>query len=72
LLSRLFWEVYKKRFIVQAGLGKKQDVVSKIIRARRDRSVAKAMEYLPSKHKMMNSNPSTSSNGRGHRKLRKH
>jgi hypothetical protein len=35
--------------VIQASLGKKQDLISKIIRAKRDRGVDQVVEHLPHK-----------------------
>jgi hypothetical protein len=40
-------------------LGKKQDPISKITRAKRAGGVVQAVEYLPNKHKALTSNPNT-------------
>jgi hypothetical protein len=45
--------------MVQAGLGKKQDPVSKINRAKRAGRVAQMVEYLPNKCAALSSNSST-------------
>jgi hypothetical protein len=45
--------------MVQAGLGKRQALTSKITKAKRAGGMAQVIEYLPSKHKTLNSNPST-------------
>jgi hypothetical protein len=59
LSSQLLWEAYTRRIVVHASLGKKQDLISKITRTKGDRSVAQVGEHLSSKHKTLNSNPST-------------
>jgi hypothetical protein len=40
----------------QAGLGKKQNLISKIIRAKRNRGMAQVTQCLPHKHDALNSN----------------
>jgi dihydroxyacid dehydratase/phosphogluconate dehydratase len=45
--------------VVQAGLGKKLDPMSKITRVKRAGGVTQVIEYLPSKNKILSSNPST-------------
>jgi hypothetical protein len=40
-------------------MGKKQDSISKITREKRPGGVVQAVEYLPHKHKVQSSNPST-------------
>jgi hypothetical protein len=42
--------------IVQAGLGKKQDPISKITRAKRTEGLAQAVEHLTSKYEALSSN----------------
>jgi hypothetical protein len=42
--------------VVQASLGKKQDAISKITRAKRLGGVAQTAEHLPSKHGVLSSN----------------
>jgi hypothetical protein len=49
-----------KWITVEASLGKKQDPVSKIIRAKRVRGVTQAVERLPRKCEALSSNPSIS------------
>jgi hypothetical protein len=44
---------------IQAGLDKRQDLISKITRAKRARGEAKVVQLLTSKHKALNSNPAT-------------
>jgi hypothetical protein len=46
--------------MITAGLGKKQDLIYKITRAKRDRGVTQAVEHPPSKHEVLSSNPNTS------------
>jgi hypothetical protein len=50
----------KRRIVAQAGLGKKQDPVSKITIAKMAGSVVQVIELLLSRHKALSSNPSTS------------
>jgi hypothetical protein len=45
--------------VVQAGLSKKEDSISKITITKRTGDVAQVLECLPSQHKALNSNPST-------------
>jgi hypothetical protein len=45
--------------VVQASLGKKRDFISKVTRIKKAGGVAQAEECLPSKHKVLSSNPST-------------
>jgi hypothetical protein len=45
--------------VTQAGLGKKQDPISKITRAKRAGGVAQAVECLTHKHEALSPNPST-------------
>jgi hypothetical protein len=52
----------KCRIIVQANLGKKQDPISKIIIIKWTRGVVQTVECLPSKQKILSSNPSTVKN----------
>jgi hypothetical protein len=47
-----------KRIVVQASPGIKQDLISKITRAKRVKSIAQVVEHLPSKHEAPSSNPS--------------
>jgi hypothetical protein len=47
------------RIWVQAGLGKKLDPISKIARVKRVGGMTQAVEYLPSNHKALSSNFST-------------
>jgi hypothetical protein len=42
--------------MVQAGLGNKQDPISKIIRVKRARGMARAVERLPTKCEALSSN----------------
>jgi hypothetical protein len=51
-----------RRITVQARLGKKQDPISKITRAKRVGGVKQAVEYLPRKYENLSSNPSTTKN----------
>jgi hypothetical protein len=44
---------------MQAGLDQKQDPISKITRAKRAGGGAQAAKHLPSKHKVLSFNPST-------------
>jgi hypothetical protein len=44
--------------VAQDSLGKKQDPISKITRAKMAGGIAQAVEYLPSKWKVLNLNPS--------------
>jgi hypothetical protein len=44
--------------MVQVSLGKKQDPISKITRAKKAGGVAQAVEHLPSKCKTLSSKPS--------------
>jgi hypothetical protein len=44
---------------VQTGLGKKQNLIFKITRGKRAGGMAQVVECLPSKHKALSSNPST-------------
>jgi hypothetical protein len=46
------------RVLVQVSLGKKQDLISKIMRARRAGGTAQVVECLHSKYKALCSNPS--------------
>jgi hypothetical protein len=39
--------------VVQAGLGKKQDPISKITRAKMAGGMVQTVEYLPSKHEVL-------------------
>jgi hypothetical protein len=50
--------------MVQAILGKKQDSISKITTAKKEKAggMAQAVECLPSKHKALISNTSTTKN----------
>jgi hypothetical protein len=48
-----------RRIKVQVSLGKKQDLVSKIIRAKRAGDVVQAVKHQPSKCEALSSNPST-------------
>jgi hypothetical protein len=50
------------RRIVQAGLGKKQDPLSKITRAKITAGVVQAVKHLPHKHQALSSNPSSTNN----------
>jgi hypothetical protein len=43
-------EVQNRMIVVKAGLGKNQDSISKLIRAKRAKGVDQAAEHLPSKH----------------------
>jgi hypothetical protein len=43
--------------MVQASLGKKRDLISKITRGKRAGGMTQAVEYLPSKYKALSSNP---------------
>jgi hypothetical protein len=45
------------RIVVQDGLGKSQDPISKATRAKRDRDVAQVAKHLPSRCKALSSNP---------------
>jgi hypothetical protein len=45
--------------VVQANLGKKQDPISKITRAKRVGGIAQVIEYLLSKQEALTSNSST-------------
>jgi hypothetical protein len=47
-----------RRITFQAGLDKKQDLISKIARAKRAGVMAQAVEYLPCKSEALSSNPS--------------
>jgi hypothetical protein len=47
------------RQVLEAGLDKKQDRVSKISRAKRAESVTQAVEHLPGKCEALGSNCST-------------
>jgi hypothetical protein len=46
-----------RKIVVQAGLGKKRDLISKITRARRTENMAQVVEYLLESTKPLNSNP---------------
>jgi hypothetical protein len=48
-----------RRISVQAGLGKNEDPVSKITRAKKAGCMAHIVEHLPSKCKTLSSNHST-------------
>jgi hypothetical protein len=54
MLGSLNWNI-----IVQAGLGERQDPMSKITRAKRVGGMAQSVQHLPSKCKALNSNSST-------------
>jgi hypothetical protein len=59
-LSLQLWrKAENKRIVVQPSLGKKQDPVFKISRVKKDKIVAQALEFLPSKCKALSSNSST-------------
>jgi hypothetical protein len=45
--------------VVQVSLGKKQDPIFKMTRAKRTAEVAETIENLPHKHEALSSNPST-------------
>jgi hypothetical protein len=51
------WDIYNRRIVVQVGLGKEQDSISKI-RAKRAGDMALVGELLPPKCKALSSNPS--------------
>jgi uncharacterized protein YwlG (UPF0340 family) len=59
LSSQLYCEELNRRIVVQTGLNKKQHTISKITREKRAGGMAEVVDYLPSKHKALNSNPST-------------
>jgi hypothetical protein len=59
LSSQLWPEAYNRRIVVQAHLSKKQDLISKITRAKRSGGMAQVVEHLPSKCETLSSNPST-------------
>jgi hypothetical protein len=44
--------------VIQAEPDKKQDTIYKIIRAERTGDLTQVVEHLPSKHKVLSSNPS--------------
>jgi hypothetical protein len=48
-----------RKTMVQARLGKKQHLISRITRAKSAGGMAQAVEYLPSKYKVLTSKPST-------------
>jgi hypothetical protein len=52
----------------QASLGKKQDPISKITRAKSAGGVVQAVEGLPSKHKALHLNPSTAKGNNDNKK----
>jgi hypothetical protein len=52
------------RIVVPAGLGKKWDPISKITRAKKVGGMAQAAESLPSKHKALSPNSSTTKNNK--------
>jgi hypothetical protein len=43
----------------QASLGKKQDLISKITRAKRAGGMVQDLEHFPRKHEVLSPNPST-------------
>jgi hypothetical protein len=56
--------------VVQASLGKKQDCISKIIRAKRAVGVAQAVTHLPSQKEALLSNPTTTKKRKENQKQR--
>jgi hypothetical protein len=48
--------------MVQVDLGKKQDSISKITRAKRAEDMAQVVDHLPMKHETLNSNRNKNSN----------
>jgi hypothetical protein len=54
--------------VVQAGLGKKQDPISKITRAKWARGIVQVVAYLPSKNEALSTNLSTKSKKRKKKK----